>query len=99
MRDEVSRFSFRARITREGAIIVPTDVAARFPGGRTVLVSVTPAPTAGRGIDIDDDEVAQIAALQAEPADVIRRCLRAQGALAGKARNAVRKQPRGTGKR
>ncbi len=101
MRGEVYRSSFRANITREGTIIVPGDVMARFRTGQAVLVSVTPAQAArqGPGVGIDDDEVSEIATLQAEPADVIRRCLSAQGALAGRAPIAGRKPPRRTGKR
>ncbi len=99
MRGEDSRLHFRARITRQGTIILPADAGHGFSAGQTVNVSVARAARKGSVVPVDDREVSEIAALQAEPAGVIRRCLAAQGALASKARAAAGKRPGRTGKR
>jgi hypothetical protein len=96
MRDAVSRYRFRASITREGIIIVPPGVLADHRAGRTVLVTIE-SGTRGRtdaGEVFDETEVAAIAALQGEPAAMVRRCLSVQGAFAGRTRTrGGRKKP------
>jgi len=79
MRQAVSRRRFRSVITREGTIIVPEAAARGLKSGQSVWVEVEPGE--GRWTP-DEEEVAAIAALQAEHPDVIRRCLRAQGSFA-----------------
>jgi bifunctional DNA-binding transcriptional regulator/antitoxin component of YhaV-PrlF toxin-antitoxin module len=85
MRQAVSRRRFRTVITREGTIIVPDAARRGLKAGQSVWVEVEPfAGSAGHRAP-DEEEVAAIAALQAEHPDVIRRCLRAQGTLSRRA--------------
>jgi hypothetical protein len=85
MNDDAERIRFSATIGRGGTISVPAEAVSRFGRGRAVQVTIARDPRAGsrRRVAADEDEVAWIAALQAEPAAVIRRCLEAQGALPG----------------
>ena len=93
MKQAVSRRRFRAVITREGAIIVPPESKAGLKSGQPIWVVIEHAEEAGGSPD--EEEVAAIAALQAEHPDTIRRCLRAQGSLArGRAPGAKRKAAR-----
>ncbi len=81
MNGEDSHFHFRTRITRDGVIVVPAALAPGYGAGRTVDVRLSPAAPGSLNIPVDDREVAEIAALQAEPAAIIRKCLAAQGAF------------------
>jgi hypothetical protein len=95
MRQAVSRRRFRAVITREGTIIVPDGAKTGLKSGQSVWVTLEPPGRRGARREPDEEEVAAIAALQAEHPDMVRRCLGAQGALArardgGKPRKAAR---------
>jgi hypothetical protein len=91
MRQAVSRRRFRSVITREGAIIVPAAQRKGLKPGQSVWVEI-----GGAARGDDEEEVGAIAALQAEHPDMVRRCLRAQGAFAKRARTgAGRKGTRG----
>lgn len=81
MRQAVPRRRFRAVITREGTIMIPDGVKAGLKAGRSVWVSLEPADRDGARWVPDEEEVAAIAALQAEHPDTVRRCLLAQGSL------------------
>lgn len=100
MKTDPAPVRFRAVVREGGTIIVPQPAASRFNPGQEVDVRVTPAMPGrkGSGPVIDEDEVADIAALQAEPAELIRACLRAQGVLSRKTavRGKGRKSPRST---
>jgi hypothetical protein len=96
MRQAVSRRRFRAVITREGTIIVPDGARKGLKAGQSVWVVFEPAGRHGPPDAPDEEEVAGIAALQAEHPEMVRRCLRAQGTFARrKGRGATRKAQQG----
>lgn len=78
---------FHAVIGKGGVILVPEPFASRFAAGQEIEVRLAPSRRPGSPFapELDEDEVSEIAALQAEPAENIRGCLRAQGVLSGKA--------------
>lgn len=93
MRKAVPGRRFRAVITREGAIIVPRDAKTGLKAGRPVWVVIEPAGGSGDGRAPDEEEVAAIAALQAEHPDTIRRCLRAQGSFSRAGARGPKRKP------
>jgi bifunctional DNA-binding transcriptional regulator/antitoxin component of YhaV-PrlF toxin-antitoxin module len=94
MRDSVSHHRFRAAMTREGTIIVPAALRARFRSARTVIVEIAPERPGRNTAGIDEGEVAAIAEIQMEPTEGVRRCLLAQGALAPRRSSRGGKAPR-----
>ncbi len=76
---------FHAVIGKGGVILIPEPFASRFAAGQGIDVRLAPSRRPGSAAPpaLDEGEVAEIAALQAEPAENIRGCLRAQGVLSG----------------
>ena len=74
------RRRFRSVLTREGTITVPESAREGLGAGAHVTVEIVSSDRDRH----DEDEVAAIAARQAEHPDTVRKCLAAQGALAGR---------------
>ena len=97
MNNAAPRRRFRAILTREGTIDVPADARSGLKAGTPVIVEIEPGAGAG---GYDEQEVAAIAARQAEHPDTIRKCLAAQGALGpGRGRKGRGTRRRETGRR
>jgi hypothetical protein len=93
MKRKVFSHEFHARLTAGGAVLLPPGARSGIRPGELLRVQIgaaAPGTPHGR-TGPDEAEVLQIAAIQSESPDVIRKSLAAQGVLAGSRNFGARK--------